>query len=147
MSPGSVSLLWSSSVLAEILVFAVLGPALIRGMGPAACLALAAGAGIIRWEAAACTACVAVMVLVEPLHGLNFALAHLTCVTAIGRVAPAGDGRDRPGLLRHRGAGVAGTAATLGFGPLYGWLELRRSGSRRCLAALPLTLRLGTVMR
>jgi hypothetical protein len=30
------------------------------------------------------------MVLVEPLHGLNFALAHLTCVTAIGRVAPPG---------------------------------------------------------
>ena len=44
-----VSLLWSESVVAEVLVFFVLGPWLIARLGPAGCAGLSAAAGILRW--------------------------------------------------------------------------------------------------
>ena len=49
VSPAMVSVLWSESVAAEVLVFFVLGPALVTGLTPAGALVVAALAGMPRW--------------------------------------------------------------------------------------------------
>ena len=57
IGPSTAGLLWSEGVLAEVVVFVVVGPTLLRWLGPAGAAALAAsGAGIIRWSVTAITA-------------------------------------------------------------------------------------------
>ena len=101
IGPGAAGLLWSEGVLAEVVVFVVVGPALLRWLGPAGAAALAASAGVLRWSVTAVTAWLPAMALVEPLHGLTFALLHLACMQMLSVVAPAGPGRDSPGYLRR----------------------------------------------
>jgi PPP family 3-phenylpropionic acid transporter len=80
IGPGAAGLLWSEGVLAEVVVFVVVGPTLLRWPGPAGSAALAASAGVVRWSVTAVTAWLPAMALVEPLHGLTFALLHLACM-------------------------------------------------------------------
>ena len=47
------NLVESPGVLAEVVVFVVVGPALLRRLGPAGAAALAASAGVVRWSVAA----------------------------------------------------------------------------------------------
>ena len=77
ISPTTASLLWSESVAAEVLVFFVIGPTLVTRLTPAGALAVAAVAGMLRWVVAARTTDVMVLALVQPLHGITFALLHL----------------------------------------------------------------------
>jgi MFS transporter, PPP family, 3-phenylpropionic acid transporter len=56
IGPGAAGLLWSEGVLAEVVVFVVVGPPLLRWLGPAGAAALAASAGIVRWSVTAVTA-------------------------------------------------------------------------------------------
>ena len=86
IGPGAAGLLWSEGVLAEVVVFVVVGPTLLRWLGPAGSAALAASAGIVRWSVTAVTASLPAMALVEPLHGLTFALLHLACVQMLSVV-------------------------------------------------------------
>jgi PPP family 3-phenylpropionic acid transporter len=72
-----VGLLWSESVLSEVVVFLVIGPRLVRLIGPDGACALAAGAGVVRWTVVALTISPAVLGFVQPLHGLTFALLVL----------------------------------------------------------------------
>jgi hypothetical protein len=88
IGPGAAGLLWSEGVLAEVVVFVVVGPTLLRWLGPAGAAALAASAGIVRWSVTAVTAWLPAMVLVEPLHGLTFALLHLACMQMLSVVVP-----------------------------------------------------------
>jgi PPP family 3-phenylpropionic acid transporter len=48
ISTGTASLLWSESVIAEVVVFILIGPPLLRRFGPANAAMLAAGAGVVR---------------------------------------------------------------------------------------------------
>jgi MFS transporter, PPP family, 3-phenylpropionic acid transporter len=72
----------------RLVVFVVVGPTLLRWLGPAGAAALAASAGIVRWSVTAVTAWLPAMVLVEPLHGLTFALLHLACMQMLSVVVP-----------------------------------------------------------
>jgi PPP family 3-phenylpropionic acid transporter len=82
------SLLWSEAVAAEVVVFVLVGPILLRRLGIAGAVALAAGAGILRWVVEAETAVIWVLALVQPLHGLTFALIHLACMRVIANSVP-----------------------------------------------------------
>lgn len=55
ISTSSISLLWSEAVAAEVIVFFVVGPALLDRFGARAAATLAAAAGIIRWSIASAT--------------------------------------------------------------------------------------------
>jgi MFS transporter, PPP family, 3-phenylpropionic acid transporter len=88
IGPGAAGLLWSEGVLAEVVVFVLAGPMLLRRLGPAGAAALAASAGVVRWSVTAVTAWLPAMVLVEPLHGLTFALLHLACMQMLSLVVP-----------------------------------------------------------
>jgi PPP family 3-phenylpropionic acid transporter len=143
LTPASASALWSLAVVAEVVVFFVIGPALITRLTPAGAIALAALAGVVRWAVMAQTTALLALALVQPLHGLTFALFHLSCMRLIGRIVPAGlEGTAQ--ALYATGAG----AATAGLTFLSGFLYMRWGAeafwmmAALCAAALPLSLKL-----
>ncbi len=119
--PTVISVLWSEAVAAEVLMFFLIGPRLVRRLGPNGAATLAASAGIVRWIVMAQTTSPLVIALVQPLHGLTFALLHLACMRLVGVVVP-----DRLAATAQAvyalGAGLATAALTLVAGELYaGW--------------------------
>ncbi len=121
LSPAQSSLLWAMSVAAEVLVFLWAGPVLLDRLGTGRALGISAAAGIVRWGVAARTAWFPAMALVEPLHGLTFALMHLACMRLIARVVPAGLAASGQAFYATVAMGVAGAVVSAASGELYGW--------------------------
>ena len=88
MDASTISMLWSEAVAAEVIVFFMVGPALLGRIGPRGAAALAAGAGIIRWSVAGVTTSVLPLSILQPLHGLTFALLHLACMRMMETLVP-----------------------------------------------------------
>lgn len=85
--------------MAGMVVCLLVGRRLVERLGLGRCMMVAAVAGIIRWSAAAQTAAFPVMALVEPLHGLTFALLPLAQDTGPAS-APSSLARCRATALR-----------------------------------------------
>ena len=135
-----VGLLWSKSVLSEVVVFLLIGPRLVRRFGPGGACALAAGAGVIRWTVVAFTTSPVLLGLVQPLHGLTFALLHLACMRLIVQVVPIRLAATAQSIYGTLCVGLATALLTLASGLLY-----ERMGGHAflvmavlCLLALPL---------
>ncbi len=141
LSPAECSILWALSVAAELFVFVVIGPVLLRRLGPAKSMVVCAVAGIVRWGMAALTAWFPLMALVEPLHGLTFALLHLACMEMIGRVVPTHLAATAQAFYATVAMGATTTVVTLASGPLYGTFGASAfwAMSAMCVLALPLT--------
>jgi MFS transporter, PPP family, 3-phenylpropionic acid transporter len=120
ISAAVSSMLWSESVGAEVLVFVLLGPWLLSLLGRSGALALAAGAAAVRWGVMAQTADVTAVALVEPLHGLTFALFHLGCMRIIADTVPSIAGMAQA-FYGTVGIGGATALSTI----LSGWLFAR----------------------
>ena len=60
------------------------------------------------------------MAIVEPLHGLTFALLHLACMDMISRVAPIKLAATAQTFYATIAMGATSAAVTLASGPLYG---------------------------
>jgi PPP family 3-phenylpropionic acid transporter len=118
VTPAMASVLWSESVAAELIVFFVIGPQLVRRLGPANAIALAAGAGVLRWVVMALTANMIALALVQPLHGLTFAALHLACMRLIAVIVPPSLAATAQALYAL-GAGVTTALLTLASGRLY----------------------------
>jgi PPP family 3-phenylpropionic acid transporter len=116
---GTIGLLWSESVAAEVVVFLLIGRWLLDRLGPAGASILAAVGGIVRWVVLAETTSAAASALVEPLHGLTFALQHLACMRLIAAVVPARLAATAQAFYGTVAVGVASALLTLGSGPLY----------------------------
>jgi PPP family 3-phenylpropionic acid transporter len=144
ISPVTASLLWSESVAAEVLVFFVIGPALVTRLTPAGALAVAALAGMLRWAVAAQTADVIALALVQPLHGITFALLHLACMRLIARVVPQGLEGTAQAIYGTIGIGAASAVLTIISGMLYARLGAQGFWIMcgLCALALPLTWKL-----
>ena len=140
LSAREASVLWALSVAAEVIVFLLLGRRLLERLGPARAMMLSASAGVLRWSAAALTAWFPVMAVVEPLHGLTFALLHLTCIDMIGRVVPANLAATAQAFYATVAMGATMAAVTLVSGPLYEHLGAAAFWAMAglCLLALPL---------
>ncbi len=140
IGPATASLLWSEAVAAEVLVFFLVGPALVSRLGPAGTAALAAFAGSVRWVVVALTTDVIALALVQPLHGLTFAALHLSCMRLIVGIVPPQLAATAQALYA---LGAGATTATLSL--LSGWLyaEFGAHGffamALLCAAALPAT--------
>jgi MFS transporter, PPP family, 3-phenylpropionic acid transporter len=136
----TVGLLWSESVLSEVIVFLLIGPRLLRLFGPGGGCALAAGAGVIRWTVLAFTTSPVLLSLVQPLHGLTFALLHLACMRLIVQVVPIRLAATAQSIYGTLCVGLATALLTLASGLLYE----RMGGSAflvmaaLCLLALPM---------
>jgi PPP family 3-phenylpropionic acid transporter len=140
IGPGAAGLLWSEGVLAEVVVFVVVGPTLLRRLGPVGSAALAASAGIVRWSVTAVTAWLPAMALVEPLHGLTFALLHLACMQMLSVVVPPALAATAQGIYGGVALGTMTAIMTLASGPLYGAFGPRAFWvmALLCAAALPI---------
>jgi len=122
----------------------VIGPALVTRLTPAGALAVAALAGMLRWTVAAQTADVSALALIQPLHGITFALLHLACMRLITRIVPDGLEGTAQAIYGTVGIGAAVALVTLLSGTLYA-----RVGAQGfwvmgalCALALPLTWKL-----
>jgi MFS transporter, PPP family, 3-phenylpropionic acid transporter len=146
IGPDLISLLWSESVAAEVVVFFFIGRPLLDRLGPARAAALCAGAGLLRWMVMAQTAWPPALMLVQPLHGLTFAFLHLTCMRLLSQIVPSGLAATALTLYGTLGSGASSVLLTLASGPLYG--RLGPTGfwamAALCAVAVPLALALRT---
>jgi PPP family 3-phenylpropionic acid transporter len=136
----TISILWSESVLSEVFVFLLIGPQLVKLVGPGGACGLAAAAGAVRWTAMALTTSPVLLGFVQPLHGLTFALLHLACMRLIVQIVPIRLAATAQSIYGTLCIGLATALLTLASGLLYE----RMGGSAffvvagLCLLALPL---------
>jgi PPP family 3-phenylpropionic acid transporter len=144
VSASTASMLWALAVLAEVAVFFVLGPRLITRLTPAGAIALAAVAGVVRWGVMALTASIPALVLVQPLHGITFALLHLACMRLLAGLVPAGLEATAQAIYATVGIGAASALLTLVSGQLYSHLGAQGFWvmGALCAAALPVAWKL-----
>ncbi len=118
LQPPVISALWAEAVAAEVVVFFLIGPWLVDRLGVRGAAMLAAVAGVVRWTAMGLTDSIAVLAILQPLHGLTFALLHLVCMRVIGNVVPPGLAATAQALYSF-GAGIVTAALTSLSGTLY----------------------------
>ena len=121
----SISLLWSEAVVAEVVVFFLLGPWLIARLGLSGAARLSAAAGVLRWSVMASTTAVPALVGVQALHGLTFALMHLAAMGIIARSVPTHLAATAQTLYGTGALGIASATMTFASGYLYGLFALR----------------------
>lgn len=136
----TAGLLWSESVAAEVVVFLFLGRRLLDRLGIAGAMTLAGLAAILRWGIMAETAWIPVMALIEPLHGLSFALLHLACMRLMAEIVPKHLAATALALYGTLGIGAATALVTLASGPLYGRFGAAAFWAMAVLAALALPI-------
>jgi PPP family 3-phenylpropionic acid transporter len=118
ISPATIGVLWAESVAAEVVVFLLIGPTLLRALTPTGALACSAACGLLRWGVMAQTTEVAALAFIQPLHGFTFALLHLASMRLITDTVPsnlAGTAQAVYGLV-----GIGGATAVLMV--VSGWL-------------------------
>lgn len=142
ISTTATSLLWSEAVAAEVLVFFWIGPALLNRIGPSGAAALAAAAGIVRWVVMSQSTALVALALVQPLHGLTFALLHLACMRIIALVVPIHLAATAQALYAV-GSGAAIALMTVVSGQVYGQLGAHAFLAMALLCALALQPALG----
>jgi PPP family 3-phenylpropionic acid transporter len=131
IGPTMISVLWSEAVVAEVMVFFLIGPRLVDRFGPSGAAAMASMAAILRWTVMASSTHPAALALVQPLHGMTFALLHLASMRLIAAVVPqhlAATGQ----AIYALGPGLVTALLTLAAGVLYA----RLAGSGFLLMAL-----------
>jgi PPP family 3-phenylpropionic acid transporter len=134
VQPATTGALWAESVAAEVVVFLLIGPTLLRVLHPTGALALSALCGLLRWAVMGQTTDIIALALIQPLHGFTFALLHLASVRIIADTVPrslAATAQAVYGLVA-----VGGTTAllTVASGWLYGTSEPTASGPWACFA-------------
>ena len=140
VSPQTISVLWSLSVAAEVVVFFFAGPWLLRRLSPPAAIALAASAGATRWLVAALTTDIVALALIQPLHGITFALLHLACMRLLAKAVPDALAATAQAIYGTVGVGAATALLTVISGLLYANMGAAAFAvmSVLCLAALPI---------
>lgn len=144
IGPATAGLLWSEAVAAEVVVFFLIGRPVLNRLGPARVAMLAAVAGAVRWAVSAETAWLPALALIQPLHGITFALLHLGCMQRLAETIPPRLSATALAFYGVVGIGAATALLTLLSGWLYGgvgaggfWVM-----AALCLAALPLARKL-----
>jgi MFS transporter, PPP family, 3-phenylpropionic acid transporter len=120
ISPAAGSILWSESVAAEVVVFLAVGPLLLRCLTPETAMAVAAIAAMVRWALLAESTNITVIAIAEPLHGLTFALLHLSCMRVLAAIVPRELAGIAQAIYGTVGVGLASAVLTLISGWLYG---------------------------
>lgn len=113
-----ISALWAEAVAAEVVVFLLIGPWLLDRLDARGAALLASVAGVIRWSAMGLTTSVELLAVLQPLHGLTFALLHLVCMRVIGNVVPSRVAATAQTLYAF-GAGLVTAGLTWLSGTLY----------------------------
>lgn len=144
IAPGTAGLLWSESVAAEVLVFLLIGRPLVDRLGPAGAAVLAATAGALRWMVSAETTSIVAIAVIQPLHGITFALLHLACMRRLAQTVPPHLSATALTLYGTVGIGAASAVLMLLSGWLYSAVGAQGFWvmAALCIAALPLARKL-----
>ncbi len=136
---GVVSVLWSVSVAAEVLVFFLVGPWLLARFGPALCAGVSATAGVLRWTVMGATTAMPALIAAQALHGLTFALLHMVAMRIIATTVPERLAATAQTVYGALALGLASAALTSASGYLYAGLGMRAFWvmAALCVAALP----------
>ena len=118
ISATVIGALWTTGVVAEILLFMVSGRA-VRTFSAVNLIALAAAASILRWTITAFSPPLWLLFIVQVLHGLTFGAAHLGAVHFITDATPAEAAGTAQGVYASFAIGIAMGTALLASGPLY----------------------------
>ena len=86
-SEAAIAWLWIEGVVAEILLLAA-GKHLLRRYSTVALLAVGGFGALVRWSLTAVTNDLGLLIVLQALHALSFAIVHLASVTALARVVP-----------------------------------------------------------
>jgi PPP family 3-phenylpropionic acid transporter len=107
---------------------------------------LAALAGACRWLVAGFTTDIIALALIQPLHGVTFALLHLACMRLLARTVPDHLAATAQAIYGTVGLGAATALLTVTSGLLYAQFGAGAFGvmSMLCLAALPIAHLLST---
>jgi PPP family 3-phenylpropionic acid transporter len=136
--PSTISFLWSEAVVAEVIVFFLIGPMLLDRLGERRAATLAVAAAIVRWAVESGTDSVWTLSVLQPLHGLTFALLHLACMRMMGVSVPRNIAATAQSLY-----GLASGLVTAGVTLCSGFLYARYGGAAffpmaaLCAIALP----------
>jgi MFS transporter, PPP family, 3-phenylpropionic acid transporter len=95
---------------------------MLRRLGPSRAAALAAAAGVVRWTVLGATTNVVPLALVEPLHGLTFALFHLAAMQLIGNSVQPGLAATAQAVYGTVAVGAATALLMFASGWLYAWI-------------------------
>ena len=139
IDPSTISILWSEAVAAEVVVFFLIGPALLNRLGARGAAVLAAAAGIVRWSVAGETTSILALSCIQPLHGFTFALLHLASMRVMKTLVPAGLAGTGQSIYAF-GSGCLTALLTLLSGILYARFGGGAfvSMAALCVVALPL---------
>ena len=88
ISEPEIGALWAFSVAVETVFMLVFGTAAIRRLGPIWAMTVAALAGILRWSLMMADPTGFWLWLVQGMHALTFAMAHLGAIAFITRAVP-----------------------------------------------------------
>jgi PPP family 3-phenylpropionic acid transporter len=118
---AAVGALWTIGVVAEIVLFAA-GARVLSRLDGAWLLALGGAAAAARWLVAGLTTDLAVLVVIQLLHGLSFGATHLAAMSLLVRLAPARLGATAQALHAAISWGGVFGVVILASGALYGAL-------------------------
>jgi PPP family 3-phenylpropionic acid transporter len=142
ITPRAASMLWSLAVASEVFVFFLGGPWVLQRISPSIAIAVAAVVGAIRWLVSASTVDFVALALIQPFHGVTFALLHLACMRLLGDHIPPSLTATAQAIYGTLGVGAVTAALTIASGWLYGGLGpaafMVMAGI--CLAAVPIAL-------
>jgi PPP family 3-phenylpropionic acid transporter len=136
--PSTISFLWSEAVVAEVIVFFLIGPMLLDRLGERRAATLAVVAAIVRWVIESGTDSVWTLSVLQPLHGLTFALLHLACMRMMAVSVPRNIAATAQSVY-----GLASGLVTAGVTLCSGFLYATYGGAAflpmaaLCTAALP----------
>jgi MFS transporter, PPP family, 3-phenylpropionic acid transporter len=135
----TISVLWSEAVVAEVIVFFLIGPRLVDTLGPHGAAAIASMAAIVRWIVMAFSTDPVALAVVQPLHGMTFALLHLACMRLMVAAVPQHLAATAQALYAL-GPGLLTALLTLSSGVLYARLGASGFLFMAALSALALPL-------
>ncbi len=118
LSTLTISGLWAIGVIAEIVLFAYSGSA-IRAVGAGGLLLAGGAAAVLRWTLMAFDPPLAMLVILQALHGLTFGATHLGAVHFIAATVPPAQAGTAQALHASVTSGIAMGLATLVAGRLY----------------------------
>ncbi len=114
-----ISILWSVSIAAEILLFAMAGR-FVRLLGPLGLILTGAIAAIVRWGSMAFDPPVGALMVLQVLHALTFAATHLGAMHFIQQAVPAEQAGTAQAIYAAATGGLITAGAMLLSGVLYG---------------------------
>lgn len=117
IADSTVGFLWAIGVVAEIILFWLIGRGIGRSLSGVVLMLIGACAAMLRFAALAFEPGLLMTFLLQSLHGLSFGAAHLGIMSALTTLSPAG--------ARGRAQGLFAACMAFGMGAMMvssGWL-------------------------